>query len=376
MRSSQNIRYFPALDHLRAFAAVLVLMYHSAHVVSYQLLWQQPFAFDHWPAAGSNPFLAVIYEGHTGVALFMVLSGYLFTVGAAGQAISYGAFLRNRVLRIYPLLLALILAGIATYPQRFTLTGFVRLILPLQNLPGSLDLGAFTSMFWTIAVEFQFYLIFPFLHRMTLRAGTRSLWVIVFLTIIARAGSVAVGVSPREFYWSMLGHLDQFLIGMIAAIRVAPRVEGGRWAGAAFLGGSAGMWAALVAFNHLGGWPAESPWKILWPTVEGALWALVIVGYLGVVRGREGSRISRGLAWVGTLSYSIYLTHFLMLTLAVNHGFLLLWPGRPHASALLTGAFLILPATLAVSWVTFRSIELPFLRMRRRYLGPPVGTAN
>ena len=220
MRSSRNIRYVPALDHLRAFAALLVLLYHSAHVVSYHLLWHQPFAFDHWPAAGPNPFLAVIYEGHTGVALFMVLSGYLFTAGAAGRDIRYGEFLRNRVLRIYPLLVVLIFVGVATYPQRFTLTGFLQLILPLQNLPGSLNLGAFTSMFWTIAVEFQFYLIFPFLHRIGLREGPRFLWGIIFLTIIARAGSVALGANPREFYWSILGHLDQFLIGMIVALRV------------------------------------------------------------------------------------------------------------------------------------------------------------
>ena len=137
------------------------------------------------------------------------------------------------------------------------------------------------------------------------------------------------------------------------------------------IAGAVGVGAALLGYHHLGGWPAEGAWKILWPTVEASLWALVIVGYSGVMRGWETSLFSRGLAWVGTLSYSIYLTHFLMVTLAVDHGILLTWPGRPYASSLLSGVCLILPATLAVSILTYRSIELPFLQMRRQYLGPP-----
>lgn len=64
----------------------------------------------------SFPF-ALLDEDHTGVALFMTLSAYLFAKLLDGKSISYPAFLWNRVLRLVPLLLLVILAvGIKTYP--------------------------------------------------------------------------------------------------------------------------------------------------------------------------------------------------------------------------------------------------------------------
>lgn len=69
MKSSSN-QYFIGLDHIRALAAYLVFCWHFLH-------WSKgspiPFSYDAYV-----PFLSLVNEGHIGVSIFMVLSGYLF----------------------------------------------------------------------------------------------------------------------------------------------------------------------------------------------------------------------------------------------------------------------------------------------------------
>ena len=106
MRSSSG-EYFIALDHVRAVAAFLVVTWHFTHAAT-----GYPIPFEFVPAVFP---LALLDEGHTGVALFMTLSGYLFAKLLDGRKISFSAFLRNRALRLLPLLLLVIaLVGIQT----------------------------------------------------------------------------------------------------------------------------------------------------------------------------------------------------------------------------------------------------------------------
>jgi len=149
---SPNIKYLPALDHIRGYAALLVLLYHSLHLYAYDQRFHRPFESDAWMAT-SNPLYAVLFEGHTAVALFMVLSGFLFEYGASGQRVQYLPFLRNRLLRIYPLYLALCILGLCFYPDRFSASKLVRTLLFQANIGGALDLGSFTTMFWAISVD-------------------------------------------------------------------------------------------------------------------------------------------------------------------------------------------------------------------------------
>ena len=58
MRSS-NIRYLPAVDHLRAYAALLIVFYHGLHVFAYRLHFGADFGIDHW-LQPANPLLAAL----------------------------------------------------------------------------------------------------------------------------------------------------------------------------------------------------------------------------------------------------------------------------------------------------------------------------
>jgi peptidoglycan/LPS O-acetylase OafA/YrhL len=111
-------------------------------------------------------------------------------------------------------------------------------------------------------------------------------------------------------------------------------------------------------------WPDN--WQILWTTVEGVGWSLFIASYLHVAP-RLSKLLSRLLAWIGEISFSIYLLHLVVIALLLQIG-----PSplgfTPGIDAFLNGFFFVLPVTLLVATVTFHMVEQPFLRYRVRYL--------
>jgi peptidoglycan/LPS O-acetylase OafA/YrhL len=167
---SPNIRYLPAVDHLRAYAALLIVFYHGLHLFSYRLRFGRDLDMEHW-LQPSNPLLAALAEGHTAVALFMVLSGFILTVGALEGGVTWIGFIRNRLLRTYPLFLLMVFAGIATMPQNFSFAAVAQTVLGLGNEAGAFVAPPFTSMLWTIAIEWQFYVIFPLLVAVLAKGG-------------------------------------------------------------------------------------------------------------------------------------------------------------------------------------------------------------
>ncbi|HEU4665941.1 MAG TPA: acyltransferase [Dokdonella sp.] len=363
---SPNIRYFPAVDHLRAYAALLIVFYHGLHLFSYEARFHREFGIDDW-LRPANPLVAALAEGHTAVSLFMVLSGFILTYGALDRAIDAWGFIRNRLLRTYPLFLLLVFAGISAFPERFSLGAFAQTVFGLGNLAGALDAPPFTSMLWTIAIEWQYYLLFPLLLPVLKTGWLRQLAGMLAVLLLVRAGAVFLGANARDLgYLTILGRLDQFLVGMCAAWlfrnRPLSRGSGAALAGAAL----AAMLAALAAFNAAGGWPATPAWTVAWPTVEAVLWAAFVVGYVDAANAATGLW-SRLIARIGEISYSIYLVHFVVIWFLLRAGVRFAPSGRIVADALLETLLFALPLTLAIASLTYRYVERPFLRLRGRY---------
>ncbi|CRK59119.1 Acyltransferase [Alloactinosynnema sp. L-07] len=142
---SDNRPYLAPVDHLRAVAVLLVILFHGAQVLGAHIGFGRPFnGQTDWPTS-VNPLSTIIFEGHTGVSLFMVLSGFIFTVGTFGHDVSFRHFMANRLLRIYPLFLLLVVLAIAASPQSFTFLGFLQTLVGLGNLPGGLILANISS---------------------------------------------------------------------------------------------------------------------------------------------------------------------------------------------------------------------------------------
>jgi peptidoglycan/LPS O-acetylase OafA/YrhL len=368
---SVNIKYVPGIDHLRGFAATLILFYHGFQFYChYFTRGGYGFSHDEWKQT-TNPLFALVVEGHSSVALFMVLSGFIFTYGALGKTIRYRAFLGNRLWRIFPLFVFMLVCGVTAFPTTYNFVGFTQILLFQGNFPGAPAFGAFTLMAWAIAVEFQFYLVFPFLLKFYERYGVRYLIGVWAVCVVFRILAYLLTGITRDFaYYSIVGRLDQFLLGMLCAIVFVRYRRFADALGYLFPLGVALVLGCMVWFNRLGSLPVQGKRYLIWPTVDGIVWGFFLLSYLPVSR-RVPRLLSRVIAFAGECSFSVYLTHFLVLTVLILSGYVVHFPVGAEDGALLNTALVLMPITYALSSLTYLVIEKPFLELRRAYLDAP-----
>src|SRR5690606_20102238 len=102
--ASANLPWNPRLAHLRFLAYLIVLAFHTYHSF-----------FGNWQAKTQFSGFGWVVEGHTGVSLFFVLSGYLFmSIALRAQGdIQYVSFMKNRFLRVFPLFIVVFIVAIS-----------------------------------------------------------------------------------------------------------------------------------------------------------------------------------------------------------------------------------------------------------------------
>jgi peptidoglycan/LPS O-acetylase OafA/YrhL len=357
---SSNGQYYPGLDHLRALAAFLVFGWHFTHGFS-----GIPAPFG--PTA--TPFLAPFNEGHCGVALFMCLSGYLFAKILSGKRVVWRLFYWNRFLRLVPLLVlgfALFGAKIAsTNPAYLTsfgrdlLTGFIRPTWPL---------GA-----WSIAVEAHFYLLLWIILPLQ-RRWLPSLFCIAGVGFVTRLLIYLAGGDVAYYgYFTIVGRIDQFVLGITA------------WHFRSLLAGRHGWMAvATVVFFVIyqwfvvqGGYNGTQGARFVWvyiPTVEAAYFSF-LVAYYDATFAFARTWYWRLAEAIGAASYSIYLLHtfivFNIAEIASRHV-----PGIRTWEVSEAVALVMFCLFAPVAWLSYRWMELPFLRFRTRYTVPePTATS-
>lgn len=352
--------YLERLDHLRFYAAALVVLFHFFHAYAPDL-------------RADNPLMSLIDEGHTGIGLFMVISGFVFTYIARDGDVRYAPFLFSRLVRIYPLFVFAVFLQlmISTYNEERNY-GFLALLgwlMPFRS--ETVPLSQYFVQLWTIWVEFQFYLLFPFLHAFALRYGQRYLLALIGLFVLIRAMVFLATGSVRFLaYETIFGRMDQFLIGMLAAhlyLRRPAIAANPLWLLAAALLAVGGV---HLFSRHAGFTAMAHPLWIVWTTIEGLLWAGVLVAYLNT-RLAIPRALERGIAALGAASFSIYVMHNLVIAVLRQQVGLLPLGTDTFTQALWTGFALALPAVLAVSALTYLLIEKPFFGYRRPYVAAP-----
>lgn len=349
MKSTEG-KHYVGLDHIRALAAFLVVVWHFAHGTG-----GSPVPFNQAPALG------LLDEGHVGVSLFMVLSGYLFAKLVAGRRIDFPAFLWNRAIRLLPLLLVvLLIVGVLSYRDNP--------VWYLGRLAGGVVLPWLPNGGWSITVESHFYLMLPLL----LWAAAKWRWALIAMVaaaICARLFILAAGFEVQDFaYWTIAGRFDQFALGIFFAMRPAIR---GRWAGLA----AVGIAAVYLAFDAAGGFYAGPDWAwVILPTIEAIAFAAIISWY-------DANPIRSPRMWIvqkaGEYSYSIYLLHFFFVFHAARF--------VDERVMKLTSLYVALPWALlfflfmvGVGHLSFKLIESPPMRLRKAYIrkDPGLGVAR
>ena len=365
---STNIGYIPALDHLRGFAALLVLFFHSSHFISHKLIYSTPYDPANWARAG-NPFSALVIEGHTAVSLFFLLSGFVFTVGSLQKKLNFLGFYRNRLLRTYPLFLFFLILGIAFNVENFSTVALLQSVFFMANSDTAINGGAFTFVFWSIAVEWHFYLLFPLLLVSVQKWGWKVLPWLILVLLVVRTGAYYAGADMRELsYWTIVGRLDQFLLGMLAGIYYRDYFVAGKRLDYIAIAGAGLVLMLLFGFNQLGGGGVNNHLWIFWPTLEAIAWATFLIGYLSIARHFH-RLLGKVLVALGTISYSIYMGHYLVLDFFLSKDWESLWLlEEPISTAVLNTIIFILPLVLLLAATTYFFVERPFLLRRGSYV--------
>jgi peptidoglycan/LPS O-acetylase OafA/YrhL len=345
------------LDHLRFIAALLVVLWHCTPAV----LPAHPL--------DQYPIFALFFQGYTGVSVFCTLSGFLFAWIYHDQPMIVSSFARKRAFRILPLFLFMLAVAFGADPS----ADLVKTIIGVVSTFG-IQLPSLVSPGWTILIEIQFYILLPFLIVFLGRYGVGYLIAFVLMLVGIRY-LIWYGSAPVQglAYLTIIGRLDQFLCGMIAAtlfLRWHPLSDGKR----ALLVGTGLASCALILVTYLDLWqqggyfktPNSRTWVYL-STLDGLCYAGIIVGYLAMPSIPGLGIVSRVFSHGGRVSYSIYLTHMMVIPCFAKA----VRAYSINSSELLNQVlifFALVVCATAVASVTYYLIELPMMTLGRKRL--------
>jgi peptidoglycan/LPS O-acetylase OafA/YrhL len=245
----------------------------------------------------------------------------------------------------------------------------VKLFISIFGLLGHTVMG----VSWTVIVEFQFYLAFPFILLFTQKYGFRYIFGLLFLAFIIRAGFWITREQIQDIaYWTIFGRIDQFLFGILVCEGV------NRWPNRSSLKVLSVAVFIFCAygfhlFNKAGGfsdmptYPSPSPIWILMPIFEALMWGALVFLYLAS-KFELPANLGKALSWCGTISFSIYFTHFFVIevfsviTKKIDVNISDAWTSGLYV------LFILLPVTIGLSSITYLLIEKPFLTLRKNYI--------
>jgi peptidoglycan/LPS O-acetylase OafA/YrhL len=363
--------HHPALDGLRGLAVLMVLAFHFLHI-------------DGEGSAVERILLSASRAGWAGVDLFFVLSGFLITgilLDARGGQDYFRAFYARRVLRIFPLyyayLAVLFLVVPLLLPSLDVKSGtqgwlWTYLGNVLFAREGGFEASPYTAHFWSLAVEEQFYLLWPLLVWVL----PRRRLALACLALVAVAFALRFGIHRTTFnataaYVLTPARVDALAMGALVAIGARepgwwPRIRrGAPWVLAASAAAVAAVWVGQGGI--FGGDPVVQVWAF-GPLAAGFAAVLVLA-----VDAAPGSLLSRalvrpGLTGAGKYSYGLYVLHYPIFLALEAAGFTSLAMAAALGSRLAgMAAFAAVAgaATLAAALLSWHVIERPFLALKR-----------
>lgn len=328
-----------ALDGLRGVAVSLVVIDH----------------------AGWLPFL-----GNLGVAIFFTLSGYLITSllvkehGSTGR-IHLLRFWQRRFVRLFPSLIVVLLAigavSVAVYHRLDA--SVIPSLLYVQNW-AMIAAGAGANHWtlgsaWSLAVEEQFYVVWPLLlagglwasrGHVTARGALALAMGAVILSTVARVWATLIAPDGMHLYYGTDVRADGLLVGAALALaRQAGAVRTVRYSGASGFG-------LLIAAAVVSSAPLTTASALVLPLMVEFGVSLVIIE--ATSNGPAvGALSARPMVWLGGISYSLYLWHTVVIEAAVHVA-----PAVPMV--------LVVAAGIGAAWISHRVTEVPYLALRDR----------
>jgi peptidoglycan/LPS O-acetylase OafA/YrhL len=333
-------------DGLRGLAATWVLLYHLStgkHINALKM--QMP----DW-AVG-----AIFDAGHLGVAVFFVLSGFVMALTSSSTIFDGGVatrFVFRRLFRLTPPYYAALALGLATLafksayldsPRAGVNIGISDIVAHCFYLETAQGSPVINDVFWTLCIEVQFYIAFACLILLADRIGEKYSADRARFMVFAAVACVALAwptqlVSTVLWTGGFVGLFYSFVAGVVVHL-------GLRFRGTAL--GFAWMYIGLLS---LAGLYENSSFTAI-AAITGA--ALLLAG---TSSGMTRWLSARWLQFLGTISYSLYLFHNLIMGMVfrvVTHF------GSDTPQRDLIGSGIALAASIAFAWLVYRLIEKP-----------------
>jgi peptidoglycan/LPS O-acetylase OafA/YrhL len=269
----------PQLDSLRAFAIGSVMIGHS-------------------PVGFFVEFVDRYLPVALGVQLFFVLSGFLITrilLRGTPTAAFIGGFYIRRALRLFPLYY-LVLAIVAIFSAEVRDAWLYYSFYGANFwVAANMKWGTLTH-FWTLAVEEQFYIIWPFVVLFC----SRRLLTCICVFLIAAAPIFRFALASKFAVVLLPGSFDCLACGSLLAV-IGPRP----------LRPSRMMVASLILGLTIVPWPITSAISALYPTLLLPFFFYLISGAARGFGGVTGAVLSSpALRYIGRISYGLYVLHF------------------------------------------------------------------
>lgn len=350
-RINENLAYRPEIDGLRALAVIPVIFFHAG--------------------------FELMSGGFVGVDVFFVISGYLITAilyrEIQAETFTLGRFYERRIRRLYPALtlmtfVSLPFAWLWMMPHDFR--QFLHSMAAIQVFGSNIyfwqELDYFSTAAeltpllhtWSLAVEEQFYLLFPFALLLLKPLRRQALLVVVGLAVLG--GLLLAEYSstryPNASFFLLHTRAWELLTGSFLALAMQHWKPAKHWSGEVLAWSGVVMIGLSMILFH-GGTPFPG------------LLALLPVGgtALIIAFARQGTSVARVLSlkpmvFIGLVSYSAYLWHQPIFAFARIR-----FPWQLDTSTYFNLIFL----TFVVAYLSWRFIELPFrhgMKIRRRAL--------
>jgi peptidoglycan/LPS O-acetylase OafA/YrhL len=349
------------LDALRGLAAVYVLVYHML------LLPQPNLLAPRWAEK-------VALNGGTGVTMFFIVSAfslyYTMPLRLRERSPTFNFYL-HRFFRIAPLFYFLIAATLVrdawAFGVRHSLPEIGASMAFLFNLIPTRQEG-FVWVSWTIGVEMLFYAVFPLLYARVKTLGASIALFFAALMLWQVVGLLLdYSVMPEAWkqsilHWNVLRHFPIFAVGIVIYHVFVSLPHAHAPSESATGTGNALVWAGVFGYAALlQGWlPNVFGDSYYW---QGLVFACM---FMGLALSPWRLVVNRATRFLGKISYSVYLVHttVIFFLAPVYHW---IYRHAPSLTACFLGSLaLTLLLVLPLSWLTYRFVEEPGIRLGKR----------
>lgn len=367
-----RILYFENLDGLRLFAFLPVFLRHSFHT-EYDYIKSDSLYL--WV---SNFWI----NGNLGVNFFFVLSGFLITYLLLNEkkvngSIDIKSFYIRRTLRIWPLYFATVVFGFLIFPllksffngvpdESASAGNYILFLSNFDIIENGLPDSSVLSVLWSVAIEEQFYLVWPWIFFLL----PRNRYIYAFL------GVIILSLAFRAFNLQSHPHILKYhTLSVISDMAIGGICAYFSFYSPKFTSFFETMKKEVIIFIYITGFLIIAYSAVVFDFTISLVLKNIVLGlfFAFVIAEQNYSQNSfykakdwKVISWLGRLTYGLYCLHFIGILTATTISALIGF-NDTVIGVLLFETLLALVITIVISWVSFNYFEKPFLKLKKKF---------